>query len=262
MNISQESLITKVSFREEGDLIKDVYAYEYDGNNLSEKGIQQRQWMVDKFAKGESISIMMRNEKGGWIRDRPFIYENGFFRWGTALPKNIAKRKTFVSYYHKDDQIYRDRFENLFGDLIVSKSVNDGDIDSENSDEYIKQLIHRDWLSDTTVLVVLIGAKTKCRKHVDWEISGALNIKVGDRYSGLLGILLPTHPNFNKEVVTHNLIPPRLADNHKSGYAIVRDWTEDRGTMQSYIEEAFNRRELKAENRINSRPQMDKNTCE
>ena len=109
---------------------------------------------------------------------------------------NDTKRKSFVSYYHKDNQDDRTKFENLFGDLIVSKSVEDGDIDSDNSDGYIKQLIQKDFLADTTVLVVLIGQKTKCRMHVDWEISGALNLKIGDNNAGLLGIILPSHSDY------------------------------------------------------------------
>lgn len=52
-------------------------------------------------------------------------------------------------------------------------------------------------MADTTVLVVLVDPKTKCRMHVDWEISSALSTKVGD--SGLLGILLPSHPDYGKE---------------------------------------------------------------
>jgi hypothetical protein len=115
-------------------------------------------------------------------------------------------------------------------------------------------------LCDTTVLVVLIGPKTKYRKHVDWEISGALNLKVGDKFAGLLGIKLPTHPDYGTGQTTYDLIPGRLADNFKSGYAVIRDWTEDRVKMQEYIEHAFANRTTNAENRENSRIQMSNNT--
>ncbi len=178
------------------------------------------------------------------------------------VPQNSTCHKTFVSYYHDDDQEYRTKFENLFGDLIVSKSVEDGDIDSDNSHEYIKQLIQKEYLSDTTVLVVLIGPKTKCRMHVDWEISGALNLKVGGNNAGLLGIKLPGHPDFGTGKHSYNLLPDRLSDNLKTGYAIIRDWTDDRILMQSYIEEAFANRSAKADDRVNSRIQMPKDTCE
>jgi hypothetical protein len=261
---NKEYLITKLSFREDEKLIKDVFAYEYDGTTLSSGENQLRDWMVNRTNAGSQISIMTPNpnEKDKWVRGKPFTYNNGFYSWGNKLPKNITKRKTFVSYYHKDNQSDRTKYANLFGDLIVSKSVEAGDIDSDNSDGYIKQLIQKDFLADTTVLVVLIGAKTKCRKHVDWEISGALNLKVGGNNSGLLGIILPSHPDFGTGKATHNLMPARLDDNFKSGYAIIRDWTDDRVLMQSYIEQAFDNRTAKANERVNSRIQMEKDTCE
>ncbi len=210
------------------------------------------------------ISIMTPNpdEKDKWVRGNQFIYSNALFTWGMVLPRNISRRKTFVSYYHRDDQAYRERFENLFGDLLVSKSVEDGDIDSDNSDEYVKQLIQKDYLSDTTVLVVLVGPKTKCRKHVDWEIAGALNRKVGDNYAGLMGILLPGHPDFGSDKYHPSNIPKRLAANVKSGYAILRDWKDDRVKIQKWIEEAYDNRSESDKIVNKSIPQMEKDTCE
>lgn len=261
---NKEYLVTKLSFREDGQLIRDVTVYEYDGQNLDNGATQNRQWLVNMVTLGYQISVMTPNAaaKGKWIRGNPFTYEGGYFKWPIKLPLNNTKRKTFVSYYHKDDQENRTKFENLFGDMIVSKSVEYGDIDTGNSHEYIKQLIQKEYLSDTTVLVVLIGPKTKCRMHVDWEISGALNLKVGDSNTGLLGILLPSHPDYGTGNATYDLMPSRLSDNFKTGYAIIRDWTDDRVKMQSYIEEAFAKRSSMADKRTNSRIQMDKNTCE
>jgi MTH538 TIR-like domain (DUF1863) len=115
-------------------------------------------------------------------------------------------------------------------------------------------------LQDTTVLAVLIGAKTKFRKHVDWEISGAINTKVGG-HSGLIGILLPTHPDYGKSECYHSNIPSRLADNCQSEYAIVIDWTNDRVLLQQMIESAFEKRLSSVDKRNNSRIQMQKDTC-
>ena len=133
----KEYLITKLSFREDGKLIQDVFAYEYADEILSNGANQDRNWMVNRTNEGSQISIMVPNpnEEDKWIRDNSFSYTNGYFSWGKNLPKNITKRKTFVSYYHKDNQDDRTKFANLFGDLIVSKSVENGDIDSDNSDE-------------------------------------------------------------------------------------------------------------------------------
>lgn len=69
--------------------------------------------------------------------------------------KKDTQHKVFISYYHKDDQYYRNRFEELFGDLFISKSVEPGDIDTDVSTEYIKRLIQQNYITDTSVLVVL-----------------------------------------------------------------------------------------------------------
>jgi len=171
------------------------------------------------------------------------------------------KRKTFVSYYHKEDQKYKNRFINRTGDLIVNKSVGDGEIDSNNSDEYVKQLIQKGYLYDTTVLIVLIGKKTRCRKHIDWEIAAALNNKVGGIYAGLLGLILPTPPDFNTGTCNPNNMPPRFADNQKSGYAVLKDYTTDRKLLKDYIELAFSHRKKQKSKRINSRAQIQRNSC-
>jgi len=261
---TKEYFITKLSFREDGNLIQNVFAYESDGQILSDGANQDRQWMVNKTNWGYQLSIMTPNpdHKGNWIRGGAFTYANELYSWPKDLPRNITRRKTFVSYFHKDDQGYREKFENIFGDLMVSKSVEYGDIDSDNSDDYIKQLIQQEYLSDTTVLVVLIGPKTKCRKHVDWEIAGALNKKVGDNYAGLVGILLPNHPDFGSDIYHAENLPQRLAANVKSGYAALYDWTENRITLQQWIEKAFTNRGNSEKIVNRSIIQMDKDSCQ
>lgn len=102
-----------------------------------------------------------------------------------------TKHKVFISYYHHDDQYFKHVFEGSFGHMFTNKSVEPGDIATDNSDEYIKRLIQEDYISDSSVVLVLVGRNTKSRKHVDWEISAGLNKKVNG-YSGLVGILLPT----------------------------------------------------------------------
>jgi hypothetical protein len=158
---------------------------------------------------------------------------------------------------------YKEYFENLFDDLIVNKSLQDNDIDSDNSDEYVKQLIQKKYLHDTTVLIVLIGRNTKHRKHVDWEISGALNYKVGNHYAGLLGIVLPNHPDDGKPTTLEKNIsnyPKRFAENYNSGYAFMMDWTEDRVFLQNSIEKVFKQRVTVDRIRNKNIPQMQNNT--
>lgn len=255
-----DNCVTKLKLTESG-LIDNILFYKDLGKSLSNEVIEEkRNWMVQQVNNGETFCTIRKNELGEWKKIGDFSFDGNFFSW-QAIPKNIARRKTFVSYYHNDDQDYRDKFENLFGDLIISKSVEKDDIDADNSDEYIKQLIQKEYLKDTTVLVVLVGLNTKCRKHVDWEISGAISTKVGGN-SGLLGIILPSHPDFGKNEYHTSNLPTRLAANIVSGYGILHDWTNDRVKMQKYIEEAFSNKS-EEKKRINTTiPQMDKNICE
>lgn len=253
--------VTKLNKSDNG-LIDSVILYEDLGEILSNTPKEQnRNWMVQKILSGKSFCTIRRNEKGSWNKIGDFSFDGEIFSWQN-IPKNIVKRKTFISYYHFEDQKYKKKFKNLFDDLITHKSVEDGDINSDNSDGYIKQLIQKGYLADTTILVVLIGLNTKHRKHIDWEISGALNYKVGDKYSGLLGLILPNHPDFGTDKATYNLMPTRLADNFRSKYAVIRDWTDDRVKMQEYIELAFERRSTHSDNMDNTLKQMTKDTNE
>ncbi|MFH0776460.1 MAG: TIR domain-containing protein [Patescibacteria group bacterium] len=171
------------------------------------------------------------------------------------------KHKVFLSYYHNDDQWYKDRIEDLFGHLFINKSVQDGDIDTDVSTEYIKQLIQSDdYLANASVLIVLCGPNTLGRKHVDWEISGALNKKVGG-YSGIIGILLPEFPLTPDGKYDYSDIPARLADNVKTGFAEIYTWRyiTDASKFTDVIERAFKRRTA-IELIDNNRPQMQRNT--
>lgn len=255
--------ISKVKWDITGKRVVSMIVHENNNNSVGALQEMTRDDIVKKITLGFSFCCIHKTEKdNNWsISTKVSITENGSLIFDTNLPFHQTKRKTFVSYYHKEDSEYKKNFLNLMDDLIVNKSVNDGDINSDVRDEYVKQLIQKEYLHDTTVLIVLLSNKTKCRKHVDWEISGALNYKVGDSYAGLLGLLLPTHDDYGSGQCTYSKIPDRLADNFKEEYAVVRDYTTDRKKLQEYIEEAYNLRKTHANKRVNSRVQMKDDTC-
>ncbi|NJK91959.1 MAG: hypothetical protein HC904_09100 [Blastochloris sp.] len=112
-------------------------------------------------------------------------------------------------------------------------------------------------------MIVLIGPNTYGRKHVDWEISAALNYKVGDGYAGLFGILLPTFPILPGNSYEPSGIPARLAENVSSGYAQVFTWDDACASgdiLQMLIENSYSSRSKLEKKISNSRPQMQKNT--
>lgn len=266
-------LITKVLYNQASDRIINVIVRNDNGDSVGGEIEMVRSTLIQHFLYGKTFATITKKANGKWHKlnnvYRTTTFHNDFITITNStlkddlgnLPFNITKRKTFISYYHKDEGEKRKEFENLTDDLIINKSVEQGDIDSDNSDDYIKQLIQKEYLKDTTVLVVLVGNKTKCRKHVDWEISGALNYKIGNTYAGLLGLLMPNHIDFGTGKATFDLLPTRLADNLKTGYAVIADWTEDRKSIQSYIELAFGYRTSRADKRDNSSTQMKNNTC-
>jgi hypothetical protein len=172
-----------------------------------------------------------------------------------------TRDKVFISYYHQDDQYYRNRFEQLFGHLFINKSVQPGDINTDVSTEYIKRLIQENYISDSSVVIVLVGNKTWGRKHVDWEISAGLNKKVGGNYSGLLGLCLPGHSDYSRNEYQADIVPPRLVDNLKTGYAKFYNWTENESSIKNWVEDAFQARISRADKVDNSRLQFVNNRC-
>ena len=255
-------LISKEKWIANTKTIDSFMVHPDNGDTVGSGTERKRNWIVQKLNSGQTFKCIHRTEDGNWSCGGSLTRnENGGLNWPDDLPLILTKRKTFVSYYHKANQGYKNKFINLTSDLIVNKSVEDGDISTDVSDDYIKQLIQNGYLSDTTVLIVLLGQKTKCRKHVDWEISGALNLKVGDNYAGLLGLKLPSHPDYGTGRYSYLKQPARLTDNLKSGYAIIRDYTTERKKLQEYIELAYKKRSTSADARTNARVQMKKNTC-
>ena len=157
------------------------------------------------------------------------------------------RHKVFVSYHHENDQAYRNLFEGLFSnvhDIMVSKSVQIGDIAPNLKTDTIRQKVRDEYLRDSTETVVLIGAETWKRKHVDWEIGASTRETEYNPRSGLLGILLPTYPRPHGEPNNYfpYTIPPRLHDNIECEFATIYNWNNNPNLVQSWIHEAFDRR--------------------
>jgi len=177
--------------------------------------------------------------------------------------------KVFVSFHHgeklidpKCGQYWKERFEYLFHDYyeaIISRSVQDGDIKDGLQTETTRQKIRDEFIADATVTVVLIGPETWKRKHIDWEISSSIRDTINNPRCGLIGILLPTYPNYDpiKNTYNPNTIPPRLQKNIDCGFATIHIWNENPSIVQSWIHAAYERRDKIAPN--NSYPMFVNN---
>ncbi|MGB3179833.1 MAG: TIR domain-containing protein [Cyclobacteriaceae bacterium] len=161
-----------------------------------------------------------------------------------------SKHKIFISFHHnnendKDGGLYRNAFESLIGDEITgieTNAIHEGDINPDLPEAEIKDRICNNFIKDTHVTVVLIGPATFCRKYIDWEISASLRTRPDGYPSGLLGIILPEHPEYLKEKVDPATIPARLTDNLTTGFATLCHWTLSVHRMVRLIQEAAHKR--------------------
>lgn len=162
------------------------------------------------------------------------------------MARKIPRHRVFISFHEKDIK-YKERFVRMMASRMVDRSVDTGNIDDAGiKTATIRNKIRDEYVRDATVTVVLIGPCTWQRKHVDWEIGGSLRDTRTNPRCGLIGILLPNHPDFGKR--RHNLkrVPPRLADNARGEdpYAHVYDWPEPwaPARVAEWIHRAFVRR--------------------
>lgn len=170
----------------------------------------------------------------------------------------LQKHKVFTSFYHYDDQKYKDYIDRCFGNYIINKSVMDGEYNPDNSDLYIKRLIREDKISDSSVVVVLVGPNTRRRKHVDWEIYAGLRNSING-CAGLVGILLPEIRLTVDKQYSLSDLPARLADNVVSGFADIYTWEVFTKDFQKVIDTAFINRITRRGKVDNSRMQMQRN---
>jgi hypothetical protein len=154
----------------------------------------------------------------------------------------MIKHKVFISHYHADSKAvneFVEKFanqENIFTPKIVGDEY-DTTIKSDDAD-YIMRKIREDYLTDSTVTIVLIGDETYKRKYVDWEIASTLRNDPNNKRSGLIGIFLPNKNSKN------TIIPERLQDNINSGYASLYIYpTYAHIELEEWIEKAYNQRD-------------------
>ena len=164
----------------------------------------------------------------------------------TKRKPTVPRHKVFVSF-HVADIEYKNQFLKLIEGHAVDKSVHDDDIDDTNLKvARIRQIIRDEFIAEATVTVVLVGTNTWQRKHADWEISSSIKKTEHNDRCGIVGILLPSHPNHRSTSIKSNLLPPRLADNMRGNdpYAKLYKWPDDPTGIEirEWIHEAFLRR--------------------
>ncbi|TKU16507.1 TIR domain-containing protein [Citrobacter sp. wls827] len=106
----------------------------------------------------------------------------------------MAKHNVFISYHHKNDQDFKEELLKLNEEhkIFIDQSVYTGDIDETLDAQVIREKIRDEYLSDSTVTILLVGTETKNRKHIDWELYSSMYDGKINKKSGVLVINLPT----------------------------------------------------------------------
>lgn len=103
--------------------------------------------------------------------------------------------KCFISF-KTEDLAYKEAIQNHPEIDMIDKSLNDA-IDSEDED-YIMQKIRKEYLSDSTVTIHLIGSHSSEKKgsyeqrYIKRELQASLYNGEGNTRSGILGVVLPS----------------------------------------------------------------------
>lgn len=184
---------------------------------------------------------MTNRDFQAWINSR----ESQILKEYKSANQFDVRHKCFISYHHADQaeaEKFVADFETVFIPRVLGVSDTDDFINSPNSD-YVMDKIREDYLTDSTVTIVLIGKCTWSRKYVDWEINSTLRNNKNDKLSGLLAINLPSTSN-----LTGVKLPTRLADNvfKPDSYAKWYSYPQSTLELSNIIEEAFNAHNNKA----------------
>ncbi len=113
----------------------------------------------------------------------------------------IPRHKVFISYYHADDQYYKNKLIEMkeinfsimeWQSVFEDYSVHEDEIDDTGmTDEQIRREIRDNYIKNATVLILLCGENTRKRKHIDWEIHAAMYDSDINPKMGILVINLP-----------------------------------------------------------------------
>ena len=96
--------VSKLSFRENEDLIDSVYVYREKDGRLVDGAERTRTWLVNRMKDLDFVYCVTRGIDGWWRKSGEFVYENDLFHWGLKLPQNIEQRNVFISFYHKNEK--------------------------------------------------------------------------------------------------------------------------------------------------------------
>jgi len=191
--------------------------------------------------------------------------------------------KCFISFKTEDFQ-YKEYIQENFVVELINKSLEEP-IDSDDED-YIMRKIREDYLSDSTVTILLIG--TRSNENLGWdeqrfikrELQASLYNSANYKKSGILGIVLPSmttsiyggsgicstcgnshnHVYINdgtviKEFSYNYYIPhDKCAWSPDDRYCVLTKWEDFVVNPEKYIDEAYYKRESPISSKTKVKP--------
>ncbi len=197
--------------------------------------------------------------------------------------------KCFISF-KKEDEYYKNETISLLGaDNCIEKSL-DYEIESDDGD-YIMQVIRDNYLSDSTVTVFLIGSHSSENEGTDSEgraknyfiqreLQASLFNGKGNTRNGIVGVVLPEMYDtifkgnyecqkcgsvhnwvaINDDTVIREFKVNYYCEPHdgcawkdKDRYCILVKWSDFKASPSTYVDEAFDKRDSEAANKIKIR---------
>lgn len=179
--------------------------------------------------------------------------------------------RVFISF-KTEDKSYKNYIQNNLGIDMIDKSLDEA-IDSEN-EVYIMQKIRKDYLSDSTVTIFLIGTHSaenkgeEEQKFIKRELQASLYDGKANSRNGILGVVLPdmydkiytgnvmcsicrnshNYVNVNnsttiKEFSYNYYLPTdKCAWSEDDRYCVLVKWDDFKENAEIYIDQAFNKR--------------------
>lgn len=163
----------------------------------------------------------------------------------TAAEKLKEVPLFFLSCQYPEDAYYAQLCEQAILEIWrfnLIKPLSDQVIESNQDDDLIVSEVRTKVLLDSHMTVVLLGRNTWRTYQTDWVLAASMSGDPTQR-SGVVGLILPTHPDFHKLTYNSALLPPRMADNMANDYVVLRKWSDNLEELQSYSADAATRRD-------------------
>lgn len=173
------------------------------------------------------------------------------------MSEELQTHRTFV-ICSETDRPYAEKLVLLLGGDMISIHFYK-DAEAKDGHEFIEKFVSEQ-LSGIDDVMVLIGPETWKKRLVDLQLYATLGYRNENGSPlGIVGILLPSRPDFGQGHVVKGTIPPRVYDNWKSGKGLIKlfSWKNNPVYFKKVIELTDKRKGSIPED--NSRPVLAKN---